>query len=247
MSTTVGIVTVGDELLSGDVENTNAAWIATQLTERGLDVREIRVIPDETAAIEATVSELGQAHTFVVMTGGLGSTPDDVTVRGVARALDQPLEANDTARELVEAAVAEIHEEYPEFQHDIDAASQYPSGARIIPNEVGISPGCVCGNVYVLPGIPDEMKAVFGEVTEDFSGDIASRSLYTETAESHLNRVLNEVAERFSVRVGCYPIDERKRVRLASEDTTALAEASEWLSDQPEFAAPVGEPDGASE
>lgn len=242
MTTTAALVTVGDELLAGDVENTNASWLAARLTERGVEVREVRVVPDEGPAIERAVSELGSEHTFVLTTGGLGSTPDDITVEAVAAALDRSLEPNAEARRDVESAVAAIREEYPDFDHDVGAASQYPVGARIVPNDEGISPGCVCGNVYVLPGIPDEMQAVFERVADEFDGDVASRTLYTETPESHLNTVLTEVGERFDVRVGCYPVDERKRIRLVSEDETALSAAAEWLAGQPEFqSAPAGD------
>lgn len=132
-------------------------------------------------------------------TGGLGSTPDDITIEAVADALGLPIEPNSEAREHVEAAVAEIRDEYSDFQHDIETASRYPASAEIIPNDVGISPGCICGNVYVLPGIPAEMKAVFGNVEEDLEGSTTSRTLYTETPESHLNTVLSEASERFDV------------------------------------------------
>ncbi|WP_232701956.1 competence/damage-inducible protein A [Halobacterium wangiae] len=235
MATTAAVVTVGDELLAGDVENTNATWLASRLADRGIRVRQVRVVPDEVAEIAAAVAELGQAHTFVVTTGGLGSTPDDVTVDAVAEALERPLEAHPEARAHVEAAVAKIQEEYPEFDHDVEAGSRYPAGAQILPNEAGIAPGCVCGNVYVLPGIPEEMEAVFDVVAEEFSGDTRSRTAYSQTPESHLNDLLNEVRERFDVRVGCYPTPNHRRIRLVSENADALAEAYDWLLRQPEI------------
>ena len=144
MVTTAAVITIGDELLAGDVENTNATWLASRLMDLGVRVREIRVVPDEAEKIAAAVSELGQQCTFVVTTGGLGSTPDDVTVGAVASALNRGLKPNPEAREQIEAAVAEIQADHPEFQHDIDAACRFPAGARIVPNEAGISPGCVC-------------------------------------------------------------------------------------------------------
>jgi nicotinamide-nucleotide amidase len=233
MRTTAALLTVGDELLAGEVENTNASWLAARLTERGVAVREVRVVPDERAAIETAISELGGAHTHLLTTGGLGSTPDDVTLDAVAGALGRPLEPNAEARRLVEAAVAEIQEEYPEFEYDVEAGSRYPEGARILPNEVGISPGCVCGNVYVLPGIPAEMEAVFEVVADEFDGDAASRTLFTEIPESHLTVTLDAVGDRFDVRVGCYPDSETKRIRLVSEDESALDDAAAWLVRHP--------------
>lgn len=247
MATSAAVVTIGDELLAGDVENTNATWLAGRLADRGVRVREIRVVPDEVEAIATAVAELGQAHEFVVTTGGLGSTPDDLTVDAVAAALERPLEANGTARAHVEAAVAEIRADFPEFAHDVEAASRFPAGARIVPNEEGIVPGCVCGNVYVLPGIPDEMEAVFREVEGEFDGETRSRSAYSQTPESHLNALLADVRERFDVRVGCYPMADRRRIRLVSEDDDALAAAYDWLVARPEVDLPEeGNPDDAA-
>jgi len=208
MPTTAAVVTVGDELLAGDIENSNATWLASRLTDRGVRVRQIRVVPDEVDEIADAVAELGQSCTFVVTTGGLGSTPGDVTVDAVARALERSLEPHPEAREQVQAAVEEIRKEYPEFDHDVEAGSQYPAGAQIVPNEEGIVPGCVCGNVYVLPGIPDEMEAVFGVVEADFSGATRSRTAYSRTPESHLNDLLNDVRERVAPTVPVGPSEE---------------------------------------
>lgn len=235
MSTTAGILTVGDELLAGHIENTNGSWLASRLTERGIDVREIRIVADETNDIESAVSDLGAKYTYLITTGGLGSTPDDVTIEGVAAALGRSLVEDERARALVESAVADIQDDYPEFQHDIEAASQYPDNAEILPNEVGISPGCICGNVYVLPGIPEEMEAMFEEVVAEFSGAARSRTLYSTIPESHLNEVLETVRDRFGVKVGCYPDGEQKRIRLVSEDEAVVESGAQWLAGQSEI------------
>lgn len=233
MTTTAAIVSIGDELLAGDVQNTNASWLARRLTDFGIDVREIRTIPDEARTIEQSVADLSQAHTYVLTTGGLGSTPDDITVHAVAAALGLSVEPNEEARAHVEAAVADIREEYPEFQHDSEAASRFPASAEIIPNSGGISPGCICANVYVLPGIPDEMEAVFEEIADDLEGESTSRTLYSDTPESHLNAVLTAVSDRFDVRVGCYPEPDRRRLKVVGTDEAAVADAAAWLDRHP--------------
>lgn len=238
MSTTAALVTIGDELLAGVVENTNASWLAAELTERGVDVQEVRTIPDERACIARTVAELERTHAFVITTGGLGSTPDDVTLNAVADATERSLEEHVAAREHVEEAVADVRKKYPEFRHDIDAASQYPAGATIVPNDEGISPGCICGNVYVLPGIPEEMKAVFRRIEDEFNGAMQSRVLYSDVPESHLNALLDEVRKTFDVRVGCYPTEERRRIRLGSDDEDALERAHDWMAGQSEIHVP---------
>lgn len=229
-----GILTVGDELLAGEIDNTNATWIAERLTRRGATVGEVRVVPDDETHIADAVGELAARFDSLVVTGGLGSTPDDVTLPAVADALDRPLEPNPEARRRVESAVADIREEYPDFRHDVDAAALVPAGATVLPNDEGISPGCRCENVYVVPGIPDEMKAVFRRVETEFDGAARSRTLYSETAESHLSPVLTEAESTFDVRVGCYPTGGRKRIRLVSRDEDALSTAREWLLDRPD-------------
>lgn len=241
MSTTAGILTVGDELLAGDIENTNGSWIASRLTERGIDVREIRVVADDTSDIEPAVRDLGAKYTFLITTGGLGSTPDDVTLEGVAGAMGRSLVRDDRVLEFVESAVADIQADHPEFQHDIEAASQYPADAEILPNEVGISPGCICANVYVLPGIPDEMKTMFDQIVGEFSGAVQSRTLYSTSPESHLNEVLETVRDRFGVKVGCYPMGEQKRLRLVSEDDAVVESAAEWLATRSQIDSRAGE------
>lgn len=241
MSTTAGILTVGDELLAGDIENTNGSWIGSRLTGRGIDVREIRVVADDTSDIESAVRDLGGKYTFVIVTGGLGSTPDDVTLEGVAAALGRSLVPDQRARELVEAAVADIQADYPDFEHDIEAASLYPADAEILPNEVGISPGCICANVYVLPGIPAEMEAMFDKIVEEFSGAVRSRTLYSDRPESHLNGVLETVRDRFGVKVGCYPMGEQKRIRLVSEEDSVVESAAQWLATQSKIDSNAGD------
>lgn len=230
-----GLVTVGDELLSGEVANDNATWLARQLAERGVELEEILVVPDRVDRIAHRVEECSERFDAVLVTGGLGSTPDDVTLEAVAAAFDLALERNEAALQDAEHTVAEIKEEYPGFTFDSEAAAQFPAGAEVIPNDVGIAPGCVVRNVYVLPGLPEEMKAMFERIADRFEGEQVARSLYTQVPESHLNRLLTEVAAEFEVSVGSYPQEECNRIRLASTNPGTLAAAVEWVREHPEF------------
>ena len=82
------------------------------------------------------------------------------------------------------------------------------------------------------------MMAVFGGIEDDFSGESRSRTVYSQTPESHLNSLLRDVRERFDVRVGCYPMEDRRRIQLVSENENALVDAYDWLVKQPEVNAP---------
>jgi molybdenum cofactor synthesis domain-containing protein len=236
------IVTVGDELLAGDTENTNAGWLCRQLSERGVTVTRVLTIPDERAVIARHVREYAEAFDAVVVTGGLGGTPDDLTVEAVADAFDRPMEPDDLARADVERTLAAIADRLPDIDVDVRAEASVPAGARPLRNEEGLSPGCVVGGpddpeadglgaVYVLPGIPGEMRTMFESVADEFAGDLRSRLLYTEEPEANLIDRLDEVAERFGVLVGCYPDREagHNRLKLRSDDGSALDRAHEWL------------------
>jgi len=230
------ILTVGDELLAGDTENTNASWLARRLAERGASARRMLTVPDEEAVIAEAVAELDAVYDAVLVTGGLGGTPDDVTMEAVARAFDRELEPAPAARADLEETLARLREERPDFELDIDieAEASIPTGARVLLNPEGFAPGCVIGSVYVLPGIPGEMRAMFESIADEFAGDVASRTLYTVDPEANMVPALREARERFGVGVGCYPDREKghNRLKLVGEDPEALDTAADWLAER---------------
>lgn len=238
----VALVTVGDELLSGETENTNATWLARRLAERGADLRRTLVVPDDHDAIVAAVTRYRDRYDRVLVTGGLGGTPDDLTLAAVADALDRDLVVNDDAREAVRATAAEFREEHPDLveqydlELDLDAQARMPEGARALENPVGLSPGCAADGVYVLPGIPDEMQATFEGVAGEFDGDVTSETLTTAAPEAAVAHLVSEAGERYDVRVGSYPgragedePDGRVRVRGPPE---AVERATAWLRER---------------
>ncbi|MES3518344.1 MAG: competence/damage-inducible protein A [Natronomonas sp.] len=230
------LLTVGDELLDGDTENTNATWLAGELTDRGVDVRRILVVPDEVAVIADIVADYAETYDAVVVTGGLGGTPDDVTLDGVSAAFDRPMVVHEEARVAVEETLEAYLEERPDLDIDvdIDAEAALPEGGRPIDNPAGLSPGCVIENVYVLPGIPGEMKATFGTIAEAFHGDIVSRFRYTTEPEANMVGTLTAVRDRFDVMVGCYPDRDagHNRLKISATEQTALENAIAYLSER---------------
>jgi molybdenum cofactor synthesis domain-containing protein len=233
----VAIITVGDELLAGDTENTNQTWLGGRLTERGVTVTRMLTVPDEASVIADATRRYSEAFDAVIVTGGLGGTPDDITMDAVAAAFDLPMAENELAREDLERTLAAIADDYPELDVDVGAEASIPAGARPLVNDAGLSPGCVAKNVYVLPGIPGEMKAMFESVAEEFAGDVVSRTLYTEEPEANLIETLDTARERFGVAVGCYPDRDagHNRLKLSGEDAGAVDEAAAWLREQVEL------------
>ena len=227
------LLTIGDELLAGDTENTNATWLAAQLTSRGVTTKRVLVIPDDRELIARTVREYSEKFDAVIVTGGLGGTHDDVTMAAVAAAFDLELVVDELARADVEETMEAVHERLPDLEIDIDAHAAIPAGGRALCNEEGLAPGCVIENVYVLPGIPREMKPMFESVLEEFSGSARSRVVYTTTPEGEYTSALVAARDRFSVSVGSYPSrsggERRNRIKLLGEDETRLEAAAAWI------------------
>lgn len=219
----VAILTVGDELLVGDTVDMNAAWLGERLTARGANVERITTVPDRLDEIASVTSEHADRYDAVVVTGGLGPTHDDVTMAGVAQAFDSDLERN-------ERALAWLADERGYARDDLAAGTaDLPAGAEPLHNEVGVAPGCVLRNVYVLPGVPAEMQAMFESIADRFSGVVRHVEYVTvDEPESGLIDRLEALRERFDVKVGSYP-GEHVRVKLESEDADAVTAAAAWL------------------
>lgn len=229
----VALITVGDEVLSGDVVNTNANWMASQLADRGVSVARVLTLPDERQVITANVTEFSERFERVIVTGGIGGTPDDVTMEAVADAFDRRMLPTDRTRSAVQSRVNDLEERRPELdiRIDVEAEAAVPRGSRPLLNREGLAPGCVLENVYVLPGIPSEMKAMFTAVAEEFSGSQQSTLLYTLEPESNIVTDLETAMQEFAVTVGCYPDHDagHNRLKITATAQSDLRAAEEWL------------------
>jgi molybdenum cofactor synthesis domain-containing protein len=222
----VAIVTVGDELLAGDTENTNATWLCGRLDARGVDVERVTVVPDVEADIARVVNEYHAEYDAVVVTGGLGPTHDDLTMAGVGAAFGRPLEAH-------EAALAWLEREGGYSADDLaDGTTHLPKDARFLANEEGVAPGAVVENCYVLPGVPTEMKAMFALVEDEFEGEERfTESVLVAEPESALLDRIEAVQREFDVDVGSYP-GEHVRLKLTGTDPEVVDEAAAWLRER---------------
>ncbi|SIS06052.1 competence/damage-inducible protein A [Natronorubrum thiooxidans] len=223
----VAIVTVGDELLAGQTTNTNATWLSERLTERGVSVERVTTVPDRIGDIARVVNEYRAEYDAVIVTGGLGPTHDDVTMEGVAAALGRSLEEHADALAWLEA------DGYS--RADLTAGTaDLPAGARPLHNETGVAPGAVLEGVYVLPGVPSEMRAMFESVADEFSGTQTYRAVVVadEPESALLDRVAT-VRERFEITVGSYP-GESVRLALEGTDEETVSEAEAWLRERVE-------------
>ncbi|MFB6309077.1 MAG: competence/damage-inducible protein A [Haloarculaceae archaeon] len=222
----VALVTVGDELLDGDTVNTNAAWLGRQLADRGVSVARVTVVPDEESEIARVVNEYHAEYDAVIVTGGLGPTHDDLTMEGVAAAFGRDVVEHDEALEWIEQ-----HHDYA--RSDLtDGTADLPEGARLLPNTVGVAPGCVIEDTYVLPGVPEEMKAMFERVADEFRGEERHVALIEAAEpESALLDRIDQLREEFAVTVGSYP-GENVRIKITSPDGDVVDEAADWLRER---------------
>jgi len=227
---TASILTIGNELVSGDVPNTNAAWLARRLAPLGVEVRLTAALPDEIDTVAKFVRTEAARVDFLLVTGGLGGTPDDLTREAVAAAFGVP-------QEEVSEVAAELRARFTRNPEYAARWALLPRGSRPLGNPMGGAPGFAIENVYVLPGLPSEMEAMFASVQEEFrrgSPIQAWRRVY-RTYESVISSTLAETVERWpGILVGSYPSFSSEgstvEVVLKSSDADALAAASAWLA-----------------
>jgi molybdopterin-biosynthesis enzyme MoeA-like protein len=171
------------------------------------------------------VNEYLAEYDAVLVTGGLGPTHDDLTMEAVGAALGRPVEPNAEALAWLEEHGGYASDDLAKGTADL------PKGARPLHNEVGVAPGCVVDRVYVLPGVPSEMEAMFESVADEFSGEIQHVvSVEAAEPESSLLDRFEALREQFDVKVGSYP-GEFVRVRLEGEEAE-VERAAAWLRER---------------
>ena len=225
-------MTIGNELVAGDTVNTNGAWLASRLEGLGFDVLMIAALPDEQDRVAAFVRAQSEAVDVVLVTGGLGGTPDDITREAIAAAFGLQQEEQGEVAERLRAR----------FSGDpayVTRWAQLPAGSRPLEIEHGGAPGFVIGNVYVFPGLPSEMKPMFDTIAGELGGasPIGSWRRTYRTTESRIVAVLEAAGkEHPGVRVGSYPSfgaeGSSVEIVLKSSDPEALAAAQAWIESE---------------
>ena len=204
---TACVLIIGNEILSGRTQDANLAFLAQGLNEAGVRLREARVIPDEAATIVATVNEARAKFDYVFTTGGIGPTHDDITSGCVAAAFGVPLILHPEARRILEA-------HYPPgaLNEARLRMAQVPDGASLLLNPISRAPGFRIGNVFVLPGVPQIMQAIFNELRHTLRGGakVFSRSVSCTLGEGTIAQDLTALQERYGdLEIGSYPYFRR--------------------------------------
>lgn len=158
------LLTVGDELLSGRTLNSNAAYIGKKIAEAGAPVAEAMVVGDRVSEIAQAVKQAAMRYPVVVVTGGLGPTHDDVTLLGIALGLSLPLVEDPGVLKSITERYRRMDRAIPP---GVTRMARIPQGARVLPNHWGTAPGLQItsgqASVFVLPGVPREMRGILDE------------------------------------------------------------------------------------
>jgi len=214
--TRAAVISVGNELLFGETVDTNAAWLGRELGRRGIQVVRQYTVGDVEADIRETLSSAMTVADLVLITGGLGPTPDDLTKAAVAGLLERNLVEDEGARVDVAARFhAAGYAEIPQL-----SVSQYqvPEGARVLRNPEGTAPGLLLESgrvtVALFPGVPRELKAIvtgdFASVLDDRSGAVVHHRVVHTTGIFE-----TRLAEALEPAIGDLPSSVREGIRLA--------------------------------
>ncbi len=236
------LISIGDEILSGHTVNTNATFISKELFDIEYETSRHLVIGDEKDEIVRELTVAVKRAEVVIVTGGLGPTHDDITLDAVAGAFDRPLQLDESAKASIEEFFR-ARGRSPDAIHEEQA--HIPQGAKAIPNTVGTAPGIhleIDGtHLFVLPGVPAEMKAMINYHVIPFLRSLikptsARVRLYTTgIPESKLYEKIREVIERYpNVKVAFLPGQHgvKIRARVALESTEkSQDEVNRWKED----------------
>ena len=225
MPKTAGIILVGNEILSGKIEDANAVYLCRELRTLGVEVGRITVIPDDVGIIAREVAAFGHEFDVVFTSGGVGPTHDDVTMEGVARAMGVNVVRHPSLVALLERHYGDrINEAHLKM-------AEVPDGADLVTGESTRFPTIVIRNVYVLPGVPEIFRQKFDAIRERFRDQpIFLKNVFVRIGEGMLADYLNGLLRDFPVLwLGSYPefsnADYRVKVTLESRDRAYLEEA----------------------
>jgi molybdenum cofactor synthesis domain-containing protein len=200
---TACLIIVGNEILSGRTQDKNLAHLAVKLNEVGVQLREVRVIPDVEATIIATVNECRAKFDYIFTTGGIGPTHDDITTESIAKAFGVAVHRHPEAEKALRAYIP------PERINEARLKmADVPVGATLVANSVSAAPGYVMGNVHVMAGVPNIMQAMLGKILPTLKGGstVESVSITTDVLEGTLADGLTAIQHRYpDMDIGSYP------------------------------------------
>ena len=202
---TAAMIVIGDEILSGRTLDRNIGHLAGLMTAVGVDLKEVRIVPDEEDEIVAAVNALRSRYTYVFTTGGIGPTHDDITADSIAKAFGVPCDYDARALALLVESYAKRGLEFTEARKRM---ARMPLGSDHIENPVSVAPGFRIGNVHVMAGVPAVFQAMFDRVlpTLRTGTKLLSATTHCPHGEGIIGGPLGEIQKRHpDTIIGSYP------------------------------------------
>ncbi len=208
---TAAMLVIGDEILSGRTRDSNMHYLAGQLTEIGVDLKEVRMIGDEAATIVSAVQALSASYDSVFTSGGIGPTHDDITADCIAAAFDRHIDVREDARAILAAHYARSGTELNNARLRM---ARIPDGATLIDNPVSAAPGFKLENVHVMAGVPSVFQAMVATVLPSLTGGapLISKTHRIDRGEGDIAGPLGALAASFpDLAMGSYPFQKDGR------------------------------------
>ncbi|MER0240226.1 competence/damage-inducible protein A [Fulvimarina sp. MAC8] len=226
---TAAMLAIGDEILSGRTKDKNIGHFADTMTLAGIDLMEVRIVPDEERTIVEAVNALRERYDIVVTSGGIGPTHDDITADAIGAAFGLDVGEHAEAVSRLEAYYQGRDLPFTEARRRM---TRTPKGASLIDNPVSVAPGFSVENVHVLAGVPHVFQAMLANLVETLPHGVPvmSRSVPCPIGEGDIGGPLSELAkERAGVTIGSYPRFAEGRytteIVIRSRDEAKLDEA----------------------
>jgi molybdenum cofactor synthesis domain-containing protein len=230
---TAALLIIGDEILSGRTKDKNIGHVADHLAAIGIQLREVRIVPDDEAEIVAAVNGLRARYTYLFTTGGIGPTHDDITADAVAKAFGVGIDIDERA---LKPMLAYFERRGVEVTPARLRMARIPFGAELVENSISIAPGFMLGNVIVMAGIPAIMQVMLDAATRFLKTGkkMLSAAIDLNRPEGEIAALFGELQQRYpDVPMGSYPFyrDGKPGTQLVlrSTDPARLAEADNEL------------------
>ncbi|MBO6859986.1 MAG: competence/damage-inducible protein A [Roseibium sp.] len=186
---------IGDEILSGRTKDKNIGFLADYLTALGIDLKEVRIVPDEKPEIIGAVNALRARYDYVFTSGGIGPTHDDITAESIADAFGVALNLDPRA-----VAIMEPHYPPGQFTPARQRMARIPEGADLIENKVSKAPGFRIENVHVMAGVPSIMQAMMDALSPSLK---TGKKMLSETVAADMPE--SRIAERLAAIQDAHP------------------------------------------
>ncbi len=224
-----GIVVIGNEVLSGKVDEANARYMIGELRALGVELKRIAIIRDELPEIAREVGAMAAAYDHVITSGGVGSTHDDVTMEGIARGLGVPLERNTFLVERIQNHFG------ARATPSVLRMADLPAGAELVGQGTLLHPIVRARNVWVLPGVPEYLRAKFEHMRPYLrTSPIHLRQIFVRQSEDQIGDLLRETLDVVpGIEIGSYPrfdtSEYKVKITVEARDAALVSRGIEHL------------------